>query len=701
MNSAKTCRLLILSVLLVGSFPVLAGGIAIVSTSLTDNGDNDGFADSDETVTLFITVKNTSGAALNNVTATLYALDASVACLSKAQITIGSLAVDQTTTPIEGFEFTVSGIDRTTLGLGAYDPLTAEFKIFFDSDSGPVTGYSPKITLDLDLDVTGGSGAASFIESFESMTLGAFEIQNLDAGLTTLAASDGYRCQYNDPDAPNSSTAGKVDCFVARNATHADNTWWSLSGPAFSPAGGRGFNGFHSVFFGIDLGPPANWTTPVSVLEAIAMTSPVHIARDAVEPTLSFKHQISLTDTRLVSILPSGLVLDRGVVMVRVADDDGNPAGPWIKIDPYQNPYDQQNYVGFNKCMFDPIDDGNTEDDYYSPSDPDRTTGPSSTCFPEFVFADMGETSNVFNSANLGRADGPGLQGLWGIGTWIESRVDLSRFRGRSIRIRFLVTASEVNPEPARDWDEYFGGPNPIPSEDGWWIDDIEITGLVSTAAMVAVDDKDNSALPDVSGVDTDFDGLVDTCDNCPSIANPNQLDGDLDTLGDACDPCPFTTVNIDPDLDQVCGSADNCPNIPNPSQVDFDGDGFGAACDCNDGDSGINPSAIETNDGVDENCNGVIDELSGTIGFLDPGDKSRLSWPAQSGAIRYQVAKGSSRQFDVGCVAAIGLTNEFIDPTTPAPGVVSYFNVRPFFPNTGSWGLYSSGTERTIPCAP
>ena len=150
-----------------------------------------------------------------------------------------------------------------------------------------------------------------------------------------------------------------------------------------------------------------------------------------------------------------------------------------------------------------------------------------------------------------------------------------------------------------------------------------------------------------------------------------------------------------------VCGTEDNCPNIPNPSQVDIDGDGFGAACDCNDNNVAINPNAIETNDGVDENCNGAVDELSGTMGFFDPGDKTRLSWPAQSGATRYQVAKGTSRQFDVGCATAIVFVTEFIDPTTPAPGVVSYFDVRALFPNRGSWGLNSSGAERTIPCVP
>ena len=56
--------ILVLAIFFAGAGPALAGGIAIVSTSLTDNGDNDGYADSHETATLFLTVKNTSGSAL-------------------------------------------------------------------------------------------------------------------------------------------------------------------------------------------------------------------------------------------------------------------------------------------------------------------------------------------------------------------------------------------------------------------------------------------------------------------------------------------------------------------------------------------------------------------------------------------------------------------------------------------------------------
>lgn len=74
-------------------------------------------------------------------------------------------------------------------------------------------------------------------------------------------------------------------------------------------------------------------------------------------------------------------------------------------------------------------------------------------------------------------------------------------------------------------------------------------------------------------GGDSDQDGIPDSEDNCPQVANPIQLNsGDGDGLGDACDP--------DDDGDEIEDSKDNCPTISNPDQQDADGDKAGDACD-------------------------------------------------------------------------------------------------------------------------
>ncbi len=42
---------------------------------------------------------------------------------------------------------------------------------------------------------------------------------------------------------------------------------------------------------------------------------------------------------------------------------------------------------------------------------------------------------------------------------------------------------------------------------------------------------------------------------------------------------------------------------------MDWDGDGFGANQDCNDGNAAVNPAAAEICDGIDNDCDGRVDE--------------------------------------------------------------------------------------------
>lgn len=100
---------------------------------------------------------------------------------------------------------------------------------------------------------------------------------------------------------------------------------------------------------------------------------------------------------------------------------------------------------------------------------------------------------------------------------------------------------------------------------------------------------------------DADADLVPDLVDTCPLLANPGQQDADRDGRGDPCD---------------------NCAAAPNPDQVDGDGDGAGDACedvdgddfplteDCDDANAAVNPDAIEVSNGLDDNCDGLIDDL-------------------------------------------------------------------------------------------
>ncbi|MEZ6020973.1 MAG: kelch repeat-containing protein [Planctomycetota bacterium] len=83
--------------------------------------------------------------------------------------------------------------------------------------------------------------------------------------------------------------------------------------------------------------------------------------------------------------------------------------------------------------------------------------------------------------------------------------------------------------------------------------------GLPWTERLLTLADCDGDGIYDATEPDTDGDGIIDDCDNCPSVANPDQADGDGDGAGDACDVCVY---------------------LYNPLQLDSDHDGQGDACD-------------------------------------------------------------------------------------------------------------------------
>src|SRR5437588_5361837 len=84
-------------------------------------------------------------------------------------------------------------------------------------------------------------------------------------------------------------------------------------------------------------------------------------------------------------------------------------------------------------------------------------------------------------------------------------------------------------------------------------------------AAPVTSDVVDASIMID-SMIDSDRDGILDSADNCPAIANADQHDEDGDQVGDACDPCP---------------------QVASAPSTDTDGDGIPDACDPHPGTSG------------------------------------------------------------------------------------------------------------------
>ncbi len=136
----------------------------------------------------------------------------------------------------------------------------------------------------------------------------------------------------------------------------------------------------------------------------------------------------------------------------------------------------------------------------------------------------------------------------------------------------------------------------------------------LSNHTTLGIKDTDGDGIPDSTDncptvanpqqQDSDGDGVGDACDNCPSIANSNQADADGDKVGDVCDNCPnvANASQADADHDGVGDACDNCPNVANANQADADHDGVGDVCDNCPNAANANQADAD-HDGVGDVC--------------------------------------------------------------------------------------------------
>jgi len=133
----------------------------------------------------------------------------------------------------------------------------------------------------------------------------------------------------------------------------------------------------------------------------------------------------------------------------------------------------------------------------------------------------------------------------------------------------------------------------------------------------------------------------------------------------------------------------------------DLDGDGFCSPADCDETDPSIHDDAPEINDGIDNQCPGdhgygAVDEISGEVTCTGDG---WISWEPQSAATLYQVARSSAPDFSTDCVAETTTSVTYDVSPDPDPDACWYYLVRAMTPNEGSWGLDSTGGERSVVC--
>ncbi len=214
----------------------------------------------------------------------------------------------------------------------------------------------------------------------------------------------------------------------------------------------------------------------------------------------------------------------------------------------------------------------------------------------------------------------------------------------------------EDDAEDAVDW---------YADSDGDGFGDAKISARACTAPSGYVsegtdcDDTDPETWPGAAercdGADNDCDGDVDE-----DLMESWYADADGDGFGDAstgmssCDPgsgwvadetdCDDSDASINPDAEERCGGGDeDCDGVTDEADAvdagtwyaDQDGDGYGdpatgaSACtqpsgttsddsDCDDSDANIRPGVKESCDGIDDNCDGDVDEGATSTWYAD-----------------------------------------------------------------------------------
>jgi hypothetical protein len=494
-------------------------------------GDGDAFCDTGEKCEMTLVVANAGGPDLTDVTLHLATSDADIQCVTRPSLAIGTLAAGAKvdTADVGGqrlfFEYTVSPTTETTV---ASDPAKADwtlnvtarealgtsskvaFQTLLDLDlpiGAPLTRVAGPDNLfgtlddgqvfenfDVDRDVLNGVDISDGRDGVPNDTIGS-TVGTAQGGINALEGigCGGFKVPPQDPGChvdPDNDMDWHIHCPAG--TCPVPHVVGSTTGFAGTPAdGAMAFSGANSLHWGrhtdttARLGDSTSFRSLAAFVTTVSLT-PLPLSGDL---RLSFYHVADMMDNTQADI-PIGQAVDRSDVQIRV-DLDPNPLvdlwGFWDKLAPFENVYDHIPYVWSHYgaqttyCDLTPTDTG---------SAPPAPRGTHETmCWPQGVWSHCG---NAWGLDTTFGCPGPGEQGATapaGGALWVRSRFSLANYVGARVQIRWIASSWEFDLNgPAEDYQTYGHGWENSLNDDGWWVDDILITGAITSQVSPSAD---------------------------------------------------------------------------------------------------------------------------------------------------------------------------------------------------------------------
>ncbi len=508
--------------------------------------DNDAFLDPGECANLDLALTNGFSADLTNVRVCLSTTSRAVACIPDPCAHYDRVPVGETLfNPLDDrFRVFVSTGEAAQNDLVGFGPLqrkvTFNVSILADQIKGPVAPQRLTFNLDLDALAGGGQVQGSFFEGFEDLpghnplsglagqaAFAEFASQRVCVGTTTPCTSDaacgGARCLVRGrvdlvpgpvcPSDQSQNIGVTPNEDVGANDPNPPSIDWHVHTPAEPDRSGLGkaHNGRLSLHYGRhrDVDGDGRPDDTYRLDRQLAFVLPDLNFDISGEFELDFWQIVELTGYEGFDTYEpfNDAGDDRGIVEVRADnnfDPDETEFGAWERIEPILNPYDatqDQRYT--TTASFDPGDDINPAD----PFNPLNTM-----CFPLYSFVQQGSSLGT-DSIGCGDGDGDGTndcgdvegrtnparrgpgfteRGTEGVGVWARSRFNLSRYAGRHVQIRYVVSTADDVEGTFTTWIDpvgSFGLSTSTQSDDGWYIDDINVTGTVPVEVFLSIDE--------------------------------------------------------------------------------------------------------------------------------------------------------------------------------------------------------------------